>query len=201
MELGAVGDGLVAGELRQRVEVVVGSLEGDQRAHRRGTVGRGGERREQRRALDVPALRQRPLRGVAQPRVGDRLRLLAPVRELAPDLGKHQGQVARNSDGEDVGELEPLRAGGAGVDEGGESFARRLACDAAVAGLNRGAHRPSGLVAADRAGDGGLRGGLGAVLEREVRGEREATARAVFWDGHAARVERDADGRVRACSR
>ena len=87
VELLGVGDRIGARLLGERVEVVVGGLVGDQRAHCPAAPAGRGECREQRGAFDVPPLGERLQSGVSQAAARDALCCSAPVRKLARDRG------------------------------------------------------------------------------------------------------------------
>ena len=101
MQLASVPDRVRARLLCQRIGVVVDRLERDQRAHHAHALRARGQHRVGGGTFEVAALlalgRERQL---AQRRVGDRPRLLAPVAQLAPHVRVDIQPVARRGAGE-----------------------------------------------------------------------------------------------------
>jgi hypothetical protein len=94
MQLAPVRDGIGARLLAERVEVVVGGLEGDERAHRLAAAATRGEHREQSCAVHVPALGHAFHRVCAKHGVGNLPRPSPPVGQLAPDRRQDASQIA-----------------------------------------------------------------------------------------------------------
>ena len=103
-----VRDRVLVGLLGEQVGVVVGGLEGHQRAHHRATMGAWSERGECGGALDIGALAQRVDPEPPQRRIGDLLGTTLPVAHSTAHARKDGQPVAQGSVDERGGQCETL---------------------------------------------------------------------------------------------
>ena len=186
VELVAVRARLLARQLAQCVEVVVGALE----ATRARTVAAGGRGRAPRTEPRPRCCRasRAPKRTAASRGSGIAAGAGAPGGELAADLGLHEREVPRRDREERAPEGHVARY----LSTHSSRWPAPAGSSRSLASVGSDAHRGF-LVAASRAGDHGMGRGSASVLEGEARGERKAAGAGIVRD-------RDAPGR-NACRR